>query len=325
MKSNLRNTVLFLFSTLMLTAGCADPEVSPEQPQAQPTDTAGVDKIDAIEIPPVDLRENHEYPRFSRAAAAKRIRTKITSGEPLTVHIMVPLCDNEHQGIVPVSPRLGNGLDLKDNLYWGARYGIKTHFKKLPEWTQVSNQPFPDSTVLERVVFQRTYANGTDVYLVADAYRGDSMRTCVYDILGAAAGAVKGKLAVNGQTLGLYGNADLLIFNGHNGILDFIPDYVYSEDERVRDVAVIGCVSYRYFEKYLLRAKGYPILTTSNLMAPEAYVAAGIIDGWASGQTGPDLRTAAGRAYNQYQKCGLRGATNLFYTGWQDIERYGEW
>ena len=36
------------------------------------------------------------------------------------VHVFVALCDNEHQGIVPVPARIGNGEDPDNNLYWGA-------------------------------------------------------------------------------------------------------------------------------------------------------------------------------------------------------------
>ncbi len=45
------------------------------------------------------------------------------------IHTLVGLCDNIHQGIVPVSESLGNGQDPKSNLYWGAAYGIKTYFQ----------------------------------------------------------------------------------------------------------------------------------------------------------------------------------------------------
>jgi len=46
------------------------------------------------------------------------------------VHVFVALCDNEHQGIVPVRAELGNGRDPRTNLYWGAMYGVKTYFSR---------------------------------------------------------------------------------------------------------------------------------------------------------------------------------------------------
>lgn len=35
------------------------------------------------------------------------------------VHVVVALCDNIYQRIVPVPFRLGNGADPANNLYWG--------------------------------------------------------------------------------------------------------------------------------------------------------------------------------------------------------------
>lgn len=65
---------------------------------------------------------------FPRTSIQTRFEQKSTSGQPLLIHLLVPLCDNDNQGIVPVNKTLGNGLDAKNNLYWGALYGVKTHF-----------------------------------------------------------------------------------------------------------------------------------------------------------------------------------------------------
>jgi len=54
----------------------------------------------------------------------QRIRTDVAAQRPLVAHVVVALCDNVHQGIVPVPRALGNGQDPSSNLYWGARYGV---------------------------------------------------------------------------------------------------------------------------------------------------------------------------------------------------------
>ncbi len=51
-----------------------------------------------------------------------------------TVYVIVALCDNESQGIVPVSRVLGNGDDPGNNLYWGAMYGVRTFLCKSRNW-----------------------------------------------------------------------------------------------------------------------------------------------------------------------------------------------
>ena len=48
--------------------------------------------------------------------------SSIINGQLRTIHVFVALCDNEHQGIVPVPEKIGNGKDPANNLYWGAGY-----------------------------------------------------------------------------------------------------------------------------------------------------------------------------------------------------------
>ena len=49
------------------------------------------------------------------------------------VHVFVALCDNRHQGIVPVRAELGNGQDPRTNLYWGARQARGVGARRLRE------------------------------------------------------------------------------------------------------------------------------------------------------------------------------------------------
>lgn len=53
----------------------------------------------------------------------------LINAQTKTIHVFVALCDNEHQGIVPVPKTLGNGKDARNNLYWGAAYGLKSFLK----------------------------------------------------------------------------------------------------------------------------------------------------------------------------------------------------
>lgn len=43
------------------------------------------------------------------------------------------------------------------------------------------------------------------------------------------------------------------------------------------------------------------------MRAPEAYTLKGALDGWAAGESNEQIRERAADAYDQYQKCGLRG------------------
>ena len=256
------------------------------------------------------------YEAFDRKTCLQAINAKRKKGEALVIHLKVPLCDNEHQGIVPVSEKLGNGFDLNNNLYWGAKYGIKNYFKRYTKWTLQEVQHKVNQDILERLVFSQELPNGVKAYLVADAYRGDKMKACLKSFLEASSGRNKEKLKILNEEIGINGLADFLIFNGHNGLMEYDLDYIENEDDKIREVAVIACASFDYFESHLKHAKAYPLLTTTNLMAPEAYVAHAVIMGWLNQLEEGPLRTEVAKAYHRYQKCGIKGAKRLFKTSW---------
>jgi hypothetical protein len=255
-----------------------------------------------------------ETQNFSRESF-KTLKSKKSNKEHLVVHLFVPLCDNEHQGIVPVLKSLGDGMNLGTNLYWGALYGVKTHFKRSKGWKLIFSEKDISNTVLERVVFSRG-----NTFIVADAYRGDKMKEALSDYFDSISGRKNEVIQVKGKKLSLYGGADLTILNGHNGLMDMNMNVVKNKDNKVRETMVIGCKTYVYFEKYFKSAKAYPLITTTNFMAPEAYVLEALIDSWARLNAPRKMKKDAGKAYHKYQKCGLRGATRLFKDGWKNYE-----
>ena len=70
-----------------------------------------------------------------------------------TIHVLVALCDNKNQGIVPVPAATGNGQNPKNNLYWGCAHGVKTFFKKQKDWKLTQTVENPGENILERVIF----------------------------------------------------------------------------------------------------------------------------------------------------------------------------
>lgn len=249
-----------------------------------------------------------KFPRTS----FKALKAKKASRKALVVHIFVPLCDNKNQGIAPVPKRLGDGLNLRTNLYWGALYGVKTHFKRLRRWKLIQSEKNISKVVLERVVFKKH-----NIYIVADAYRGDKMKEALHDYFDSISGIKSGRVQLKKGSLALYKGADLTILNGHNGLMDYNIRSQKSKDNKIRETAVIGCKSYKYFKRNLSISKAYPLITTTNYMAPEAYVLEAIINSWGRLGSPKDMKKSAGKAYHKYQKCGLRGATRLFQAGWK--------
>jgi len=236
------------------------------------------------------------------------------------IHVFVALCDNIHQGIVPVSATLGNGDDAERNLYWGAAFGVKTFFSKSKDWQVVHCRPGPDDGqfVIERCVFKR---RDREAFLVADAYRGSEIQRATVNFLQAAAGepGETVDISVNGrrESLHLNGSANLVAYVGHDGLMDFrLSSIPKQRDNETRDAIILACASKGYFADALRSGGAKPLLWTTNLMAPEAYTLAAAVDGWLKKETDEQIRLRAAQAYNQYQHCGERSARNLFATGW---------
>src|SRR5262245_36762018 len=82
-----------------------------------------------------------QSPTSDRSVAVASQPAKRNPGK--LIHVLVALCDNESQGIVPVPARIGNGDDPANNLYWGARFGVKTFFKRASDWKLIAETRNP--------------------------------------------------------------------------------------------------------------------------------------------------------------------------------------
>lgn len=230
------------------------------------------------------------------------------------IHVLVALCDNENQGIVPVPAHLGNGEDTVRNLYWGAAYGVKTYFGKSQNWQKLATIANPKENVLERIVFKHRTQN---VYLVADAYRGSKMKETINDFFSAVSGEKLENISIDNKTFQISGSADVVAFIGHNGLMDFKLDKeIVKKDEATRDAIILACASRQYFAEHLKKTSAKPLLWTSNLMAPEAYILHDALEGWIRGETDSQVQNRAASAYARFQKISVKSAGRLLVTGW---------
>lgn len=235
-----------------------------------------------------------------------------------TVHVFVALADNQHQGIIPVSAKLGNGEDAEHNLYWGSAYGVKTFFARSADWARVTCAAKTKSEVLERCVFKH---RASDVYLIADAYRGSEIRQAILDFLDAASGDGVEHLNLpvdaSAVNLPIRGGASLVAYIGHEGLMDFqLAHFPQKKNETHRDAVMLACASKQFFAQPMRASGAYPLLWTTGLMTPEAYTLKSALDGWIAGEGGEQVRNRAASAYDKYQKCGSRAALRLMATGW---------
>lgn len=248
------------------------------------------------------------------AQTTKAAEEKAAANSIPVIHVFVALADNVNQGIVPVSATLGNGDNPETNLYWGAAFGIKTFFSRNRDWELISTTLNPSATILERCIFKHQRGS---FLIVADAYRGKEIAQTTSDFLEAAAGKPGQKLKAGDVDFHTAGSADLVAYIGHNGLMDFrLSSHPQRRDDRQRRAIILACASKQYFSTALQQSGATPLLWTTNLMAPEAYVLSAAIDGWIKKESDEQIRLRAADAYHKYQHCGVKAARSLFATGW---------
>lgn len=254
----------------------------------------------------------------NRSTIVNFLSQKIEKGEPLIAHVLVPLCDNEHQGIVPTSASIGNGMDPDHNLYWMTSKGVKRYFRDLPDWNIMKTYENVRDDILERVIFKKTFDNGTVVILVADAYRGDRMHECLNDFFNSLSGKLNDSVEIDHGFIQINGGADLVAFNGHNGLMDETTVYQKATTStKPKDAVSISCISNSYFKGHYEKTNSYPLVHTTNLLYPGAFVLEGILNEWALLKSEEECKIGAGKAYYKHKpKSGPNGSQNLFDFGW---------
>jgi len=233
------------------------------------------------------------------------------------VHVFVALADNKHQGIVPVPAALGNGQDAANNLYWGAMYGVKTFFGRTKKWRKLKIQPHAKHLyILDNAAFQYK-----DTVLIAQAYDGAKMKTALNDFFAAVAGKSSRRFNIKGINnsaesviVKSAGMAEMNCFVGHNGLMDFQLDNIPTRSHRSAPsfAVVLACKSRPYFAPILKQLGCIPLITTSGLMAPEAYTLEAILATFTDDFNPDSIYAAAAKAYAKYQKCPLSAARRLF-------------
>lgn len=236
------------------------------------------------------------------------------SARSRVIHVLVALCDNEYQGIVKVPAGIGNGQKASTNLYWGAGYGVRTHFDRAEEWQRVECPKATEAHILDRAVWKH---RDSAVYLVAEAYDGRNIREATEDLMRYASGAGSRPIHLDGLTIQAGAGADLIAYVGHDGLMEFDLNKSYpAQDQRVRETIILACISKRYFASPLRHTGASPLLWTTGLMAPEAYTLKAALAGWVARESSEAIQERAARAYDHYQHCGINGARRLLVSGW---------
>ena len=252
---------------------------------------------------------------FALAGSACARADKLPDGAK-RIHVFVALCDNASQGIVPVGEKIGNGDDPESNLYWGCSDGLKSYFSNSSKWRLVSKQNDVSKMILRRYVFEH---KETKSLLLADAYRGREIKTCLEEFLGASEGSFESEVEVKGKGNVEFGAAaDLIAYIGHNGLMEHDIAAKKNDAEKVdRDAVVLACVSNRYFGERLMAAGTRPVLMTDQLMYPGSFALHEGLEAWFDGGTRKAIREGAAKAMAKNQKISVKAARGIF----SDLEK----
>lgn len=268
-----------------------------------------------------------DFSKHLESPVDRRIRTDLESGVPVVVHVIVALCDNRYQGIIKVPAELGNGQRPEGNLYWGARYGLKTFLRRDSAWTYLGRIDHESPYVLEKVLFRTEvlYHDDEDgegvegpLYLVAEAWDGRRMAQALERFFSIAAGRSFDSVSFveddKNRPIVAGGHSHVVAFVGHNGIMDAPVERFPAADSAApdRNAIVLACASAPFFKEHLLDVGAKSLLLTTDLMAPEAYTLEAAVRAWAGGADAKEVRLAAAEAYRKYQKCNANAARRLF-------------
>jgi hypothetical protein len=221
--------------------------------------------------------------------------------EPARIHVFVALADNKSQGIAPVPEKIGNGDDAERNLYWGCSEALKPIFKASGDWKLVKTEPGSKAAIIERVTF--THKSGK-WQVLADAYRGTSIRECTGDFFKALGGP---------DTVE---QLPLVAYIGHDGLMEFTPpEDSIAKKGPGRGAIVLCCSSRDFFGPHLETVNAKPILTTTQLMYPGGFILRAALDGWMRGETNEQVRQRAAVAYARNQGISVKAAAGVFAAG----------
>ena len=117
------------------------------------------------------------------------------------------------------------------------------------------------------------------MYLLADAYDGAFIQSCIEEFLCTSNGQQAVDIAFEDKKLTFGGDADLIAYAGHDGLMEFEVDIEYQAiTSKPKGVIILACYSKEFFQTHIKSAQANPLVWTTHLMAPEAYTLKAAID-----------------------------------------------
>lgn len=255
--------------------------------------------------------------RMGWSARSAGLFEKVQRTGTLVVQVVVPLCHNAQ--IDCASTRAGDPDDLEQNLYWGAVFGMRKFFdRKASPYQRIAVDRGEEGDLLERAVYRRDVpgaawgrAAPVELLVVFEAIHGDRIDDAVDRFWAIATRGSEVRFEHDGRARTVA--IDVAGYAGHNRMLDgkALPSSPNDAGKGVPSF-VLACYSQSTFHDALVDAGSAPLLLTSSLIAPEAYVVTGLLEALGADRPVPEVRHAAVAQYAAWHDIDYRVASGLF-------------
>lgn len=243
----------------------------------------------------------------------------VQGGQPLTLLVVVALCDS--QLIACGGQGAGDPGSLDKNLYWGRAFGVRRYFDETAKkrgWQRVSRAPGA-GPVLEQLVYRRWVAPErwqgaapVEQLVVLRAIHGRHIDAAVRDLYRFAGQGAEAVFEDGERTRRV--TVHVVGYAGHNRLMDGVelaPDTPPSGASPLPSF-VFACRSAPYFAETLSDLGSQPLVMTRDLMAPEGYIIEALARGLGDHVTVGELRDRVVQAYARWQRIPERTARTIF-------------
>ncbi len=242
----------------------------------------------------------------------------VRSGQPLTLLVVVALCDSAL--IACGGQGAGDPGSLDKNLYWGRAFGARRYFDETAKkygWKPVAKETgsFP---VLEQLVYRRWVKASAwqapgelvEQLVVLRAVHGKHIDDAVLDLYRFAG---QGAEAVfHEQQKERRVPVHVIGYAGHNRLMDGVKLPPPTGTNQALPSFVFACRSAPYFSDTLTDLGSQPLVMTRDLMAPEGYIIEALARGLGDHATVPELRARVVASYARWQRIPERTAGKIF-------------
>jgi hypothetical protein len=256
------------------------------------------------------------------SAGYPNVEADVAVGEPLTLLVVVPLCDSRL--IACGGQGAGDPGSLDKNLYWGRAFGARRYFDETAKQFHRIAREAGTGPMLEQLVYRRTvpgarWGRDRDVeqLVVLRAIHGARIDDAVRDFYRFATEGAEVTFVEQGSER--RAKVHVAGYAGHNRLMDgfSLPQIVGGALTPLATAKplpsfVFACRSAPYFSQALRDSGSNPLVMTRDLMAPEGYIIEAMARGLGDHASQGELRRRVVAAYARWQRIPERTAGAIF-------------